>query len=98
MHCPTCNRERTRIYRVQSDGDPTSRVLTRLCKNPECGTIFTTLESLLSVVQSPANRPYMREITGLLAKLPPTDLAAVQKFLSSLPPVPTRQSSATAKG
>ena len=40
----------------------------------------------------------MREITGLLAKLQPTDLADVQKFLYSLPHVPTRQSSATAKG
>ena len=97
MHCPSCNRERTRIYRVQSDGDPTSRVLTRLCKNPECGTIFTTLESLLTVVQSPANRPYMREIAGLLAKLPPADLAAVQKFLSSLPRAQVGPSSATAK-
>ena len=98
MHCPTCNRERTRIYRVQSDGDPTSRVLTRLCKNPDCGTIFTTLESLLTVIQSPANKPHMREITGLLARLAPTDLAAVQKFLASLPSVPIRQPPAKAKG
>ena len=40
----------------------------------------------------------MREITGLLAKLPASDLAAVQKFLTSLPRAHAGQQSAMAKG
>jgi hypothetical protein len=53
--------------------------------------------SLLTVAHSPANKPHLREITGLLAKLAPADLAAVQKFLASLPHAQARQLPATAK-
>ena len=75
----------TDMVRVRSDGDPTSRTITRLCKNLACGTIFTTLESLLNIVQTPESTPHMREIAGLLGKLPASELDSVRKFLADLP-------------
>lgn len=85
MHCPACNHKKTWAVRVRSDGDPTSRTITRLCKNPACGTIFTTLESLLTIVQAPDSPPHMREIASLLGKLSAEELDTVRKFLADLP-------------
>ena len=55
MRCPVC-RSRSKIIRTRPDPDDVlGQGYTKMCRDPACGTIFTTFESIISVIDTDEN-------------------------------------------
>lgn len=69
MMCPVCEAPTSKVLRTRPDRQAHSVGRTRQCKNPECGAIFLTHDTVLYVIDG-----------GRL----PADVADLARKLSSL--------------
>ena len=83
--CPVCQ-GRTGIKRTRPDHFFNSWAYDRACKNPECGQIFTTLETVAHVVGAAANPGPARNVIAAAAQLPPDQLAELKAAVDNLFP------------
>lgn len=84
MPCPTCGHPNTRTLHTRTDPESGSVGRTRLCKNPACGTIFTTHENVVSVIHQGANAQELRHLVGRICTLPPEQRDAVKQMVAGL--------------
>ena len=71
MRCPTCNHQKTRIIRTRPDPEFDSTDLVRQCKNPGCLSVFTSRESVISVIENSQDQHILLELVSRIQKLHP---------------------------
>ena len=70
MRCPTCNHIKTRIIRTRPDPEFDSTDLVRQCKQPGCLTVFTSRESVISVIENSLDKHILMDLASRISKLP----------------------------
>ena len=77
MHCPKCDHKKSRIIRTRPDPEFPCVDLVRQCKAPGCLAIFTSRESVISIIEDYQEREIIKALATRIESLPPharTDL------------------------
>ena len=83
MHCPKCDNKKTRIIRTRPDTEFPSVDLVRQCKNPGCLTVFTSRESVISVIENSQDKEIIKALANRIESLNPHARADLLKLLKA---------------